>query len=61
MKNINKMTDKELAESKINRMKISDYQKEFALADWPNADEHYKWILTADESEIIDWIETGLR
>ena len=29
------------------------------LADWPEGDEHWQWVCTAPESEIVDWVEAG--
>lgn len=29
------------------------------LADWPEGDEHYEWVLTAPEAELIEWAELG--
>ena len=54
-------SNKELAESKINRMNLNQAQKDVALYDWKEGEEHWTWILTSTEEEIIDWIETVLR
>ena len=32
---------------------------DFILADWPEGDEHWQWVITADTQEIIDWAEAG--
>ena len=26
--------------------------------DWPEAEEHYRWVCTAPIAEIVDWAET---
>jgi len=26
--------------------------------DWPEGDEHYTWVATADVAELIDWAQT---
>jgi len=33
--------------------------QEFCLADWPDGEEHWRWLLTADRSEIEDWVAAG--
>jgi len=32
---------------------------DFILTDWPEGDEHWQWVITAPEAEIIDWAEAG--
>jgi hypothetical protein len=32
--------------------------EEFINADWPNSEEHSKWLETATAEEISDWIIT---
>ena len=29
---------------------------DFILADWDEGDEHLRWVCTADEKTILDWI-----
>lgn len=45
------------AERRLYEMGLDDRQIEFALADWPNWDEHLSWLITAPREEIIDWGE----
>jgi hypothetical protein len=33
--------------------------RDFALADWPEGEEHQAWLDTANEREIADWIVAG--
>lgn len=33
--------------------------RDFALSDWPEGDEHQRWLDTADPQEIADWILAG--
>lgn len=35
--------------------------RDFIMADWPEGDEHWRWVATATEREIIDWAEAGKR
>ena len=48
-----------LASDRINDMNFDDYEKEFIFADWSNWDEHLDWLLTANQTEIRDWIDAG--
>lgn len=31
----------------------------FILADWDEGEEHWQWVCTASEDEILDWVEAG--
>ena len=31
---------------------------DFILADWDEGDDHWQWVIEADESEIVDWVES---
>jgi hypothetical protein len=33
---------------------------EFILADWPEGEEHQKWIDTAPAHEIAEWVTLGI-
>ena len=35
--------------------------RDVILADWPQGDEHWRWVATATEREILDWVEAGKR
>lgn len=30
---------------------------DFILADWPEGDEHWRWVIKAPVDEILDWVE----
>ena len=34
---------------------------DFILADWPEGDDHWKWVATAPVAEVVDWAEAGIR
>ena len=34
---------------------------DFILADWPEGDEHWAWVVQATEQEILDWVEAGSK
>ncbi len=34
---------------------------DFILADWPEGDEHWRWVITAPEKDILDWVEAGSK
>ena len=29
---------------------------DFILADWPEGDEHWQWVIHTSEAEILEWI-----
>ena len=31
----------------------------FIMADWPEGDDHWRWVATATEREILSWVEAG--
>lgn len=33
--------------------------REFILADWPEGDEHWRWVCDAPTDEILDWVAAG--
>jgi hypothetical protein len=33
--------------------------RSFILADWPEGDQHWKWVCTASVKEIKEWAEQG--
>lgn len=37
---------------------LSQYES-FIMADWPEGDNHWRWILTASVREIVDWAVAG--
>ena len=48
----------ELAEARIDKMGFDEREKAVIFYDWPEGDEHFDWLLTATEKEIIDWFES---
>lgn len=48
----------EQAKSKVENSEILNQYAEVILADWNEGDEHWKWVISADESEIVIWAKT---
>jgi len=47
-----------LIEQATRRVENSDAlepYRDIILYDWPEGEEHLEWIVTADESEILEW------
>jgi hypothetical protein len=42
-----------------NARELEPYE-DILTYDWPNAEEHYEWVATAELTEIIDWCITIL-
>lgn len=40
----------------VNSPALQPYY-EVIFSDWPNIEDHYHWILTASEEEILDWAD----
>ena len=34
---------------------------DFILADWPEGDAHWQWVVEAPVAEIVDWAIAGQR
>jgi hypothetical protein len=32
---------------------------DFILADWPEGDEHWRWVISAPIDEILDWVKSN--
>jgi hypothetical protein len=47
----------EKAKEKVMASKILRKFAQFILADWAEGDEHWRWVIDADENEIVDWAE----
>jgi hypothetical protein len=45
------------AYKRIHRMNFTKEENDFIFADWPNGDEHYKWLINATREEIENWID----
>lgn len=48
----------EQAEYRVNHSPQLSKHASTILYDWPQGDEHWKWVATARVSEIVDWAET---
>ena len=35
--------------------------RDVILADWPQGDEHWRWVATAPVRDILSWVEAGKR
>lgn len=42
---------------RISRMGFTQPEREFIFSDWPEGEEHYKWLLQASREEIDNWID----
>lgn len=54
------MTPQELLRRAQGRVLASPQLKAYAkviLADWPEAETHWQWVLTAREDEIVAWAQ----
>ena len=45
------------AKTRITGMDFTDQEMEFIFADWPEGNDHYRWLLSATRDEIANWIE----
>jgi len=52
------MTDYNRASSRVENTPELVAHAETILADWPEGDEHWQWVITAPVAEIVDWAET---
>lgn len=52
------MTTEEQARQRVSEIPELDEISETIFYDWPNWDEHMRWIATAPVAEIVDWAET---
>ena len=48
------------AEARVRQLFGAEEVIAFCLADWPEGDEHWRWLLTATEQEIRDWAAAGM-
>lgn len=51
----------EQARNKVESSKALSEQEDFILADWPEGDEHWIWVIETDEDEILDWAKAGQK
>lgn len=49
------------AERRVDNSPTLASHKEFILADWPEGDEHLRWVLTAKIQQILDWVKASSR
>lgn len=38
-----------------------EHIRNYVLADWPEGEEHQKWLDTAEDAEIAGWVIEGLQ
>lgn len=49
----------EAAETRVwNDPRLFEH-REFILADWPEGEAHWQWVVTAEIGEILDWVSAG--
>jgi hypothetical protein len=56
------VTTRQLFSEAEDRVTGSDALRQYAdfiLADWPDGADHWGWVATAPEQEIIEWCEAG--
>ena len=49
----------DLAERRLYKLGLTDEQAAYALYDWPDGDEHLKWLILAPAEDILEWGEEG--
>lgn len=47
------------AKFRVDHSDILAPHSDFILADWPEGNEHWRWVLEASEEEILNWVEAG--
>ncbi|NIQ88799.1 MAG: hypothetical protein GWN93_06825 [Deltaproteobacteria bacterium] len=47
------------AESRVCSDERLDSVREFVLADWPEGEEHWAWVIEATTEEILDWVDAS--
>lgn len=52
------MSTEQQARQRVEASEALKAHKESIFYDWPNWDEHLEWIVSAPESEIIDWAKS---
>jgi len=49
---------RETAERRVNASpKLSQY-RDTIMYDWPEGNEHWRWVINAPVTEIVDWAES---
>ena len=48
-----------LARDRVQNSDALAAHEDFILTDWPEGDDHWRWVITATESEIVDWAVAG--
>jgi len=49
---------REQAQRRVDLEQCLKQHESTIMYDWPEGDEHWKWVITASVKEIIDWAET---
>lgn len=52
------MTLREQAIKRVEEFGLGEYYDILIDTDWPEGDEHYRWILTSCYKGLLDWCET---
>ena len=48
------------ANERVGKMFVDDLEAiAFCLADWPEGEEHWTWLVNAEEKEIRDWVDAA--
>ena len=45
----------EQAKNKVENSATLSLYSEFILADWPEGEDHWQWVVDSDEDEILEW------
>ena len=51
-------TLRDRAERRVNNSPRLNPHRDTILHDWPEGNEHWRWVLKARIAEIVDWAET---
>ena len=46
------------AEERVNRSPLLSEYHDIIMYDWPDGNEHWKWVIHTHIDEIIDWAQT---
>ena len=51
----------EKAKARVEDSPKLSVHADFILADWSEGNDHWEWVVTASEKEILDWVEAGSK
>ena len=49
----------DLAERRLYKLGLSEEQVQYCMYDWPDGDEHLKWLILAPAEDILEWGAEG--